>query len=195
MATNQTDLDKPEKIFLTIAAIGICLSVVVAIFDGEGFGSLLQPSFFILVGISFIILLEWASRRLPLKTKGIPEALRTLLVWALIAAILKDSWPKVIHFLTHQRWLLLTLETLALVLLTYFYFVLRVRYPIVCALIEVAVGIFLCASAIRGMAQERGLKTLAELLGAILVLVATFDNLQKVIDSSRNKTPPPVPVS
>jgi hypothetical protein len=43
MATNQTLLDKPEKIFLTIAAIGICLSVVVAVFDGEGFGSLRQP--------------------------------------------------------------------------------------------------------------------------------------------------------
>jgi hypothetical protein len=193
MATNQTGLDKPAKVFLTIAVIGICLTVVVAILDGEGLGSLLQPSFFILVGLVCLILLEWISKALPLKTKWIPDALHTLFIWALMAAILKDSWPKVIHFLTHQRWLLLTLETLALVLLTYFYFVLRAGYPIVCAFIEIAIGIFLCASAIRGMAQERGLKTLAELLGAILVLVATFDNLQKVIDSNRNnKNPPPV---
>jgi len=80
------------------------------------------------------------------------------------------------------------LQPLVLVLLILVYFfVIRTKF---CAVIEMMVGILLCALAVRKLALERSLTTFGDLLGAILVLVATFENAQKVAKSNRKDKPP-----
>jgi hypothetical protein len=195
MPAPKSGLDKPQKFFLWITIIGLCLTVVVNIFDGEGFRSMLTPSFFILVGLAFLILLEWLSRRFSLKPKWLPDAIHSFFIFALMAAILKDSWPKIFHFFTHQTWLLLGLKTTGVVLLVFFYFLLKARSAIVCAVIEIMVGVFLCGIAITWVTNERSLKTLYELIGTMLILVGTFEHLQSAVESRRNKSAPPPPVS
>jgi hypothetical protein len=103
-------------------------------------------------------------------------------IFVVIDVVLQGSWPRVIRF-TRQGWLALTLGTLVLFLVD-LYCAIRPDMQSR-ARAEIFVCILLCAAAVRGIAQERSIKSFADLLGATIVSAAAFDIRRKVSASRR----------
>jgi len=182
-------MSRPDKVFLVLSVLGVCLQPVLTRFDPDEFPHIITPSFLIFLFVALLIILSWWEKRFPLKKGALTEILQILLTFGLIAVGVANKWPSLkgsFSYIIHPPGPLATLYVFVLVVVfAYAYPELRARHPLAYFGIDILIAVAMCYFSTEEYMNTRRPSALAGLAAAAMILSHGVENYRNREPSQR----------